>query len=376
MRSKLVAIVFASWLFTLATAFAGQSPPTPKDHNVILVLVDGLRWQEVFSGAEEALMNKANGGVASVEKLRASLWRETPEARRESLMPFLWTTVAKQGQLFGNQNAGSVMKVSNNFHFSYPGYSEMTVGFADPRINSNNPNPNPNETVFEWLNKKPTFRGKVAAFGAWDVVPAILNRERCGFYINAALEPVTQGRVSPEQELLNKLKAELPHPWGGEPYDAITFRAALEYIKANCPRVFWLTFGETDEFAHEGRYDHYLQAAHRTDGFLKTLWDTIQQIPQYRDRTTLIVAPDHGRGDGPKGWTSHGISYKGSDNIWLAIIGPLTPALGERLNIPPVWQSQIAATVAASVGEDYAAAVPKADKPIEGALRLTKPGAK
>jgi hypothetical protein len=347
---------------------AGIVEKKPQTQNVFLVLVDGLRWQEVFTGADTTMMNKINGSVEDSVALKKSYWRDTPEARREALLPFLWNTVGKQGQLFGNQNKGSIVKVTNTFHFSYPGYSEMIVGYADSAINSNNKFPNPNVSVFEWLHKKKSFQGKVAAFGAWEVVPWIINRGRCGFYVNGGVEPVTFGKISAEQALLNRLKAELVHPWPGEPSDAVTFYSALEFIKANQPRAFWLTFGETDEFAHAGRYDHYLDAARRTDGFLQTLWSTLQSMNPYRGKTTLIVVVDHGRGFAPQEWRDHGAKIKGADNIWIAIIGPDTPALGERANSGPHTQSQIAATVAAALGEDYAADQPRAAKPILEAL--------
>ncbi len=348
----------------------GQTPAKPRTENVMLILVDGLRWQEVFTGADSALMNKENSGGENSVALKQAYWRDHLEARREVLMPFLWRVVAKQGQLFGNQNKGSFAKVTNGLHFSYPGYSEMIVGYADTAINSNDKRPNPNVSVFEWLHQKQRFKDKVAVFGAWQVVPWIIHRERCGFYVNGGIEPVTVGEISPEQALLNRLKAELFHPWGEEPYDAITFYSALEYLKANQPRAFWMTFGETDEFAHAGRYDHYLDAARRTDNFLKTLWETLQSISQYRDKTTLIVAVDHGRGYGPQDWKDHGAKIKGAENIWIAIIGPDTPALGERMSSGLHTQSQIAATVAAAVGEDYCAEQPKAANPIVEALRM------
>ncbi len=355
-------------LLLIILVSAGTAEKKPHTENVILVLVDGLRWQEVFTGVDSILLNKENGGIEEVEALKKSYWRATPEARREALLPFLWSAVTRQGQLFGNQNKGSIVKVTNTFHFSYPGYSEMIVGYADTAINSNNKRPNPNVSVFEWLNKKERFQGNVAAFGAWDVVPWIINRERCGFYVNGGVEPVTFGKISAEQALLNRLKADLFRPWNGEPYDAITFHAALEFIKANRPRAFWLTFGETDEFAHAGRYDYYLDAARRTDTSLETLWNTLQSMKQYRDKTTLIIAVDHGRGYAPQEWKSHGAKIKGSDNIWIAIIGPDTPALGERINSGMHTQSQIAATVAAALGEDYCADQPKAAQPIVEAL--------
>ncbi len=90
----------------------------------------------------------------------------------------------------------------------------------------------------------------------------------------------------------------------------------------------------------------------------------MQANPKYRDRTTLIYSPDHGRGHGPEEWKSHSDRFKGSENIWIAVIGPDTPPLGERKHIAPVTQTQIAATLARLLGEDYCAAEPKAGKPI------------
>jgi hypothetical protein len=348
----------------------GQAPEKRRTESVFLVLIDGLRWQEVFGGADEALLNTQSGGVPEgrLEALKRSYWRESPAERREALMPFLWGTVAKQGQLIGNRSRGSAMNLTNPHHFSYPGYSEMIVGYVDPRIDSNNKVPNPNVSVFEWLHAKPRFRHRVAVFGSWDVVAWIVNRDRCGFFVNVGDEPVTQGRISESQALLNTLKQELHTPWVDWPFDAVTFRSAVEYIRANRPRAFWLTFGETDEFAHEGRYDHYLNATRRTDGYLKALWETLQGMEQYRGRTTLIAAVDHGRGRTPQDWRHHGKDYPGADEVWLAAIGPDTPPLGERSNTPTYTQSQIAATVAALLGEDYSAAVPRAGAPI-AALR-------
>ena len=90
----------------------------------------------------------------------------------------------------------------------------------------------------------------------------------------------------------------------------------------------------------------------------------MQSIPEYKDQTTFILTADHGRGHGLVDWKEHGVNQKGSENIWIAIIGPDTPARGERRRVANVTQSQIAATIAALLGEDYRAAVPKAGKPL------------
>src|SRR4051794_19804572 len=105
-------------LLALALVFVGAGAaraetPKLKTENVIFIMLDGLRWQEVFSGADEALMNKERGGVPDVTALRETYWRDTPADRREVLMPFLWDTVGKQGQLYGNQAAHSVGRVTN-----------------------------------------------------------------------------------------------------------------------------------------------------------------------------------------------------------------------------------------------------------------------
>src|SRR5437879_6317128 len=149
-----------------------------KTQNVFLIISDGLRWQEVFNGAEADLMNEDNGGVKDTNALRAEFWRNTPEARREALLPFFWISIARHGQLFGNQNKGSVVTVTNGKKFSYPGYNEILTGAPDARIDSNDKKPNPNLTVFEWLDGRPGLRNRVAVFGSWDVFPYIFNIER------------------------------------------------------------------------------------------------------------------------------------------------------------------------------------------------------
>ena len=64
------------------------------------------------------------------------------------------------------------------------------------------------------------------------------------------------------------------------------------------PRVLFVGYGETDNWAHQGRYDLVLDSAHRFDDFVQQLWKTMQAMPQYRGSTTFIITTDHGRGSG------------------------------------------------------------------------------
>jgi hypothetical protein len=91
-------------------------------------------------------------------------------------------------------------------------------------------------------------------------------------------------------------------------------------------------------------------------------------MERYRDRTMLIVTTDHGRGLTPKDWSEHDTGIPGCDDIWVAIIGPGTPALGEVKNRAGVTQSNIAATIAAYLGLDPRDFSPEAGPPIPGSL--------
>jgi len=342
-----------------------------KTRNIVLITTDGFRWQEMFTGAEPALLNKADGGVANPQQTASLYGQATPEERRAALLPFFWKTIARQGQLYGNKLHGSSAQITNTMKFSYPGYNEILTGFADPRINSNDKKPNENMTVLEWLHRKSPFDAKVAAYSAWDVVPFIINRERCDFPVMGGWEPVPEEAPNPRQLLLNELITDTTRHNDSEVLDSLLFAAAREHLIRHQPRVFFVGFLETDHWAHAGRYDHVLTSAHAVDSYIRQLWELVQSLDQYRDQTTFIITTDHGRGSGPKDWKNHGQKIEGAEDIWMAFLGPDTPALGERHDCARVTQSQIAATLAAFLGENYQADIPHAGTPVADAIRPT-----
>src|SRR5690606_6753259 len=83
-----------------------------QSENVVLITLDGLRWQEVFAGADSLLVDDS-GYVDNPEALTAEFWHPDPLARREMLMPFFWSTLASQGQLYGNRKYGNKVDCSN-----------------------------------------------------------------------------------------------------------------------------------------------------------------------------------------------------------------------------------------------------------------------
>ena len=78
-----------------------------------------------------------------------------------------------------------------------------------------------------------------------------------------------------------------------------------------------------------------------------------------------MITTDHGRGDTRDGWKSHGVNYPGSDRIWIAIIGPDTPAKGIVGNVS-YTQGQVAATVAQLLDRDFAGLGEEIAKPLGG----------
>ncbi len=356
-------------IFGIATALLaltyGSSALAGKTRNVVLIISDGLRPEEMFGGAELDLINKSDvGGWYSEAELRKRFYDPDPKKSREMLFPFIWGTLAKQGQLLGNAQLGSHARVTNGYDFSYPGYNEMSTGVPDKRINTNEYGPNPNVTVFEWLAGRPGFKDQVDIFGTWENFHDIFNDKRSHLMVRAGSNLVDSKDQSPRGLLLRSLYENTTRLEGTDPFDSFLDVSVLDYLQSHHPRVMFIGYGDTDSWAHTGRYDLVLQTAHSFDSYVAALWKKMQSMPEYKDQTTFIISADHGRGHGMEQWKDHGVDQKGSENIWIAVMGPDTPPLGERQNVPDVTQSQIAATIAALVGEDYGKAVPKAGKPL------------
>jgi len=340
--------------FFICGAGVSYAQPELKTENIILITLDGFRWQELFTGADSLLITNKNYSKDPLGS-KARFWAETAERRREMLLPFFWNTIARQGQLYGNRFYDNKVNCSNDMWFSYPGYSEILCGFSDDaRIKSNNKIENPNVTVLEFLNRLPVYKGSVAAFGSWDVFPFIINEQRSGVPVNAGADQAEGFVLSEREKLLNELQPQVPAIWGGMRMDAFTHHFAMEYIRKNKPKVVYLSYGETDDFAHDGRYDVYLSSANQTDRFIADVWNVIQGDTHYKNKTTLIITTDHGRGTVPlDNWRSHGTEIPGADQIWFAVIGPDTKPDGEIKTSAQYYQNQVAKTAAAFLNVQY-----------------------
>ncbi len=304
----------------LAAPASAQTPP----RNVVLVTIDGYRWEELFRGADPALVTD--------ERYRA---RYVDVAdRAQALTPFL-LSFAQSGVLIGNRDQGSCARVANDYWFSYPGYAEILSGRPNPAIRANGAVPNPDVTVLERLARRAEFADQVRVYAEWNVVPAILNVERSGI-------PV----FNPPDE--------------AAPHDPQVIDRARELL-GNLPRVTWIALGDTDNRAHEGEYQAYLAAATEADNFLRALWEAIEADPRTAGRTTMIVTSDHGRGASERGrWKGHGsgrwrgfvvpgLRREGSDAVFIAVRGPGVAATAYATD-DCATVGQVAATLLQSLG--------------------------
>ncbi len=361
-------------LFLLGAGRLASAPPSQPAaragraaENVILITLDGVRTEEIFGGLDLDVLRSTTRRGTAVEQTRAyeRYWAETPEARRERLMPFFWGTMAtKHGSIAGNRARGSSVRVTNRHRFSYPGYAEILVGQAhDEAIDSNDKRRNPFPTVLEFLKEKLGVDSRqVAAFASWDTFDWIVEHEPGAIVSNAGFEPYDG--VEAGVALLNRLQLETSTPWDGARHDAYTFRLAMAHLRTSRPRVLYIAFDETDDWAHDGRYDRVLDTLHLIDEYLTELWSFLQGDSGYRDRTAVVITADHGRGRTAADWRDHGARVSGAEDIWMAFAGPEWTRRGEWGNSEPIFQNQVAATLAQALGIDYTATHPDAGRPI------------
>jgi len=335
-----------------------------KTENVILITVDGARTQEIFGGLDAEIFRSVDKNfekTAAFKNYNAA----TAQGRRERLMPFFWKTLMTQhGSIAGNRELKSSVQTTNKLFFSYPGYSEILTGQAhDDVIKSNGHPQNPYPSFLDFLTRK---LGKgpnsVAEFSSWDAFMRIATTKPGSFVVNAAYETYPTNNVDINE--LFRLQSEVLAPWPSVRHDYFTFKLAMAHMKECKTRAIHIGFDETDDYAHDKNYERVLDALHKTDSWLKELWDFVEKDPRYRGKTSIIITTDHGRGNSAKDWFDHGEDVPEAQNIWMAFVSPQVSLRGEWKDAEPVYQNQIAATLCRFMNLDYSEQNPNAGKPV------------
>lgn len=336
--------------------------PVASVKNLFIITIDDFRWQEIFNGADSSIINDERY-TPDTSTMKMMYWAATPQERRKKLMPFFWNVLESRGQIYGNRSLRNKVNTSNFYSLSYPGYNEIFTGNTDIAVASNDKKINPNKNVLEYLNHETNYKGDVVAFTSWNVFPFILNKMRSGITMNSGYQNLETSNMT--QSLVNKVENDAVYNKTETRHDQLTFITAKEYISKFQPAIVYLGFGETDEMAHTGRYDLYLEKAAAIDKMIGELWHWAQSDPAYKDNTTFIITTDHGRGRSSSKWPDHGLFVNGSSQTWLGLIGPNITPLGEMKNDEQLYQKQIAQTIANLVGENF-----KSNKSIAPAIAL------
>ena len=354
---------------TINMAYA-QAPA----QNVFIITIDGVRWQEIFKGADAALLRDPTFVKDSALMLQQYWHHDATESRRR-LLPFFWSVIEQQGQLLGNRSLNNKVNVANLYKISYPGYNEIFTGYADKILIPNIDVYNPNSNILQFLNRQKDYKGKVAAFCSWRVFPYILNESDSSFPINAAYEMADEN--APADTIFNSVQKSIAVK-NNTRHDLLTFECAKNYIEQQHPKVMYLGLGETDEFAHHGNYDTYLQKLHQADALIAELWYYVQTDPFYKNKTSFIITTDHGRGRKSQNWNTHGFWIGGSGETWLALLGNGIAPKGELNEKQHVYQKQLASTIATLLGITFIAnhpvgksiALPTMNKPTDNSKEI------
>lgn len=268
-------------------------PNQPTPYNVVLITVDGVRWQELVDGSDPLLT-------------------KTPEP----LFPLFWSTLAPRGRFYGNRREGSSMTVTTAANASLPGYTAiyaerdqgcMTNGCRRITV------PTFIDRLHDELEVPPS---KIEVFASWSKMRlAVTGRDdvatlRCG---------VAE---------LNEDHAKDPHVEVDGAFDFDRFAAsdALAALDRDQPRFLHLALLDSDRYGHQRRYQKYVEVLKAYDRTLAEVVEHLEHAGEYGRNTALIVTTDHGRGLWDQ-WADHGPQVPASSHVFAFVMLP--PAANE-----------------------------------------------
>lgn len=283
-------------MIALALALALSSA---ADARVILVTIDGVRWQDV--GSEH--------------------------------MPALTARVASSGVLWRGANA----MTSSLAPVSLPGYQTLMVGRsmcidnACSRVTE--------ETLPERIARELALpRDQVAVFASWSRLARAASAKDGAILVDAPVDGPPRA---------DRSKGESGPPWANARWDHETARLALAHLEQHRPRFLYLSLLDVDEHAHARDRAAMQQALRESDRVLARIFAWVDALPaDERARTTIIVTTDHGRGPGPF-WFDHRSAFPQAREIFMAIVGT-TPSTAKSAT--SVTQADVRPTIEALLG--------------------------
>lgn len=294
-----------------------DAPPLAEDgllHPVVMVTIDGVRWQEIFQGTDPT-RSKA------------------PPRTAAEIVPNLRALAETRGAALGAPGRGTLEATGPDF-LSLPGYTEILTGRTSRSCRDNEC---PGSDTTTLLDQAHAAGAKVAVFSSWERLERAASVHRDGGQRGFA---VSSGRAG---------AAEIT-PWPGHgDYrpDKVTAPLALDYLEREQPDVLFVGLGDPDEHAHHGDYDAYVESLSEADAFVGRIVEALGRMGARGARTHLVVTADHGRASDFK---NHGGFAAEASRVWLFASGPSIAARGLVRSPAPRHLADVAPTVRAILG--------------------------
>jgi hypothetical protein len=305
---------------------------------VVLLVLDGVRWQEIFGGVDRALAHSRGPSALT--------W-----ASPRVLMPNLQHLLETRAIALGAPGHGAEITASGPQFISMPGYLEIFAGRPDLGCESNDCVRPPSRTVVDDVIAS-SGPDDAAVVSSWPAIARAASTDTSRVVVSAGRKRVERGDVLRADQdtaiLLDRGARATPFPGEGDYRpDAITARVALRVLVTRSPRFLFVGLGDADEYGHRNDYAGYLQAIHASDAFLGDLFVALDRMGARGRHTTVLVTSDHGRA---YDFMNHGPRHPESGRVWLVAAGGDVAGHGLVAAAERHTLSDVAPTVRALLG--------------------------
>jgi len=317
-----------------------EATAPPQTSAIVLVVLDGVRWQEVFGGVDPSL--------AKAQGFRAEEVVDAPH-----LMPTLHNVLIAHGVALGAPGYGPEMRATGPNYVSLPGYNEILGGRTAKHCLDNDCPFTREPTVADELARLDLNRPRDSAvISSWESIERAASAGGPDVVISAGRHHgrnLEEMRSNDEERALLDQGAGVGTAPGGGDFrpDRFTAEIALRYLERESPRFLFIGLGEPDEYAHQGNYRGYLASLRAADDTLGQLMDTLGRMGEQGQHTSVFVTTDHGRSSS---FRDHGGFAPESGRVWLVASGGGVPETGPVRSFEPHRLADIAPTMRALMG--------------------------
>jgi hypothetical protein len=280
----------------------------PPADRLVLITLDGVRWQEIFGGVDPALARQyrlPERAVVDAATLSPNLHR-----------------AMETGIALGGPEGEPMVATGPNFA-SLPGYLELLTG--EPSTCQRNDCPRTaRRTLLDACREAPdTSAADVAMIASWENLENAATGRDPSFLVSAGRHHGVHRDLMMADAVMATLvrrgEKAFPPP-GQNDYrpDRLTAPLALRFLRTKAPRCLFVGLGDTDEYAHLGDYGSYLRALREADRFVGDVLEAVADEGDAGARTTVWITTDHGRADT---FVGHGARAPESSRVWLVATG-------------------------------------------------------